>query len=620
MNNGSCIKEKVWGRGGDLYKRGISDNAGRIYEIKGASDFPHKCSCRSEHASRTEESQDREFNSNLKSYPDEKQSSRDYSHYSQQACGECGEIDCRRMDSDEDQARQEKQTSFSSACSEECDNTRSARCDCTTTYNSGINSIPAETAGKVLCVGCKVQYTIECNEGDSKRFTRGAFKNSAQAAASTGEAYHGGQICGGQHPLSSEGEDYLQHGLSRGQGSDQSSHKDRCACHIYPTQRQVRNVCGLEGLRGVHAEGEGGRVDDLGADLYREGYRPEGSGVPVGVLSTPSDGSSDGFQPTNAVTDPGQGRGAPPQLSGRTGESAGDEHPLRQDTDSDTDDDSEQRHVGVEGREAMDDMSFTIDLESPKIDQIHTLFSCIPEPDFSKAPKSVQARFVHVIERLCELYIACPSSALLVRILLAVKVGLSPRLGPRSGPKAIRYLNALKNQSVTSLTVTYKTSPSPPISKEHIVTKLVAKGALSKAFGRLSSTDQVPQVTDEVIRELEQLQCPPEAPYTAPKCPRPLCVTEDMLDKTLLSMNATSAAGLSGWSVTLLRLLSHKFHFRRFLLLLLNTMMAGAVPEGLSTDLLLASSLFPLRKPNGKLRPITMGEIFYRLVARIAVT
>ena len=140
-----------------------------------------------------------------------------------------------------------------------------------------------------------------------------------------------------------------------------------------------------------------------------------------------------------------------------------------------------------------DDMSFTIDLESPKIDQIHTLFSCIPEPDFSKAPKSVQARFVHVIERLCELYVACPSSALLARILLAVKVGLSPRLGPSSGSKAIRYLNALKNQSVPSLTVTYKTSPSPPISREHIVAKLVAKGALSKAFGRLSSTDQVPQ-------------------------------------------------------------------------------------------------------------------------------
>ena len=245
--------------------------------------------------------------------------------------------------------------------------------------------------------------------------------------------------------------------------------------------------------------------------------------------------------------------------------------------------------------------------------------SLLPEPDITSAARSVQAQFHHSLSKLCEAYVADPSSSTLARILLLPKLGLSKKLGPRSAPKAIRYLRATQDLSVASLTVTYCLTPPTPLPREELVEKMVAKGNLGKAYRRLSTNDSVPMVTPEVIAELEKLQCPAEAPYQASAGACPLRVTDDMLKDTLRTLNASSAAGLSGWSVTLLRACVTNYHFRQFMMLLLNSMLAGDLPPGIASELLLSSSLFPLRKPSGKLRPISIGEIFYRLAAKIAV-
>ena len=216
---------------------------------------------------------------------------------------------------------------------------------------------------------------------------------------------------------------------------------------------------------------------------------------------------------------------------------------------------------------------------------------------------------------MSEAYVANPTSEILARILILPKLGLSSKLGAKSAPKAIRLMRALQDLTVSSLSASYCLARAPPLPREELAAKLIDKGNLGKAFRRLSTNDSVPAVTPAVIAELEKLQCPPRAPYQTGLGPPPLRVTPDMLKETLLIMNSSSAAGLSGWSAALLRIC----YFRQFMMLLLNSILAGDLPSGIASELLLASSLFPLRKPSGKLRPIAIGEIFYRLAAKIAV-
>ena len=130
--------------------------------------------------------------------------------------------------------------------------------------------------------------------------------------------------------------------------------------------------------------------------------------------------------------------------------------------------------------------------------------SLLPEPDITSAARSVQAQFHHSLNKLSEAYVVDPSSSTLAHILLLPKLGLSKKLGPRSAPKAIRYLRAAQDLSVASLTVTYCLTPPTPFPREELVEKMVAKGNFGKAYRRLWTNDSVSLVTPEVIAELEK--------------------------------------------------------------------------------------------------------------------
>lgn len=95
MNNCACTQEKVHRGGeGDLYERCISNDEGGICEIKRASDiFTNAIG----EANVKAEQKHCKIECLTAIYPDEKQSYRDHS---QQECGDCEEIGCRRTDSD----------------------------------------------------------------------------------------------------------------------------------------------------------------------------------------------------------------------------------------------------------------------------------------------------------------------------------------------------------------------------------------------------------------------------------------------------------------------------------------------------------------------------------------
>ena len=115
--------------------------------------------------------------------------------------------------------------------------------------------------------------------------------------------------------------------------------------------------------------------------------------------------------------------------------------------------------------------SVTLNFAEPNVDQVQKHLSLLPEPDITSAARSVQAQFYHSFNKLCEADVADQSSSTLARILLLPKLGLSKKLGPRSAPKAIRYLRAAQDLSVASLTVTYCLTPPTPLPREELVEK-----------------------------------------------------------------------------------------------------------------------------------------------------
>jgi hypothetical protein len=73
-------------------------------------------------------------------------------------------------------------------------------------------------------------------------------------------------------------------------------------------------------------------------------------------------------------------------------------------------------------------------------------------------------------------------------------------------------------------------------------------------------------------------------------------------------MKLDSAGGPSGWSVFLIKIAMRLEPFVEFLLMLVNEIAQGEAPL---REILCASCLVPLWKPNGKLRPVAVGELFY---------
>jgi hypothetical protein len=92
-------------------------------------------------------------------------------------------------------------------------------------------------------------------------------------------------------------------------------------------------------------------------------------------------------------------------------------------------------------------------------------------------------------------------------------------------------------------------------------------------------------------------------------------VQEDQVIAAIKSTSYDTAGGPSGWSTTLLKTASRNEHFVRFLTKLTNMIANGTAP---GRRYLLASFLIPLRAAgSAKIRPIAIGEHFYRIAAKV---
>ena len=150
----------------------------------------------------------------------------------------------------------------------------------------------------------------------------------------------------------------------------------------------------------------------------------------------------------------------------------------------------------------------------------------------------------------------------------------------------------------------------------------VKQGHLRKAAQVLHSTTTMADMRiPEIQSAVEKLHPPLPEGSVLPILPAdsPLIILEDddAMRMLIRQSNNGSASGPSGWGGNLLSTLAESDVCRAGIIALLKDIINGDLPRS-AQQLLLSSRLVALNKPSGDgLRPIAMGELFYRLAALI---
>jgi reverse transcriptase-like protein len=145
--------------------------------------------------------------------------------------------------------------------------------------------------------------------------------------------------------------------------------------------------------------------------------------------------------------------------------------------------------------------------------------------------------------------------------------------------------------------------------------KAVASGRLSKATQLLTSGANVAPPSEATIAELRRLHpVGPDGPFGDRAGSQGPQVTLQHVRTAVNSTSFDTAGGPSGWTTSLLKTASKSPDFLQFLTTLANLIAQGTAP---GRRLLLSSSLVPLQKAGApKIRPIAIGEHFYRIAAK----
>lgn len=174
----------------------------------------------------------------------------------------------------------------------------------------------------------------------------------------------------------------------------------------------------------------------------------------------------------------------------------------------------------------------------------------------------------------------------------------------------------------------YPDVPSPVISNDYgerrdsgavmekRVIKAVHSGRLSKATQICTSTSNVAAPSAATLQSLRHLHPDgPVNPFGNRSGTRGPSVTTAQVTAAIRSTSYDTAGGPSGWSTSLLKTASKSQDFVRFLTKLANMIAQGTAP---GARFLLASSLLPLQQSGAtKIRPIAIGEHFYRIAAKV---
>ena len=220
--------------------------------------------------------------------------------------------------------------------------------------------------------------------------------------------------------------------------------------------------------------------------------------------------------------------------------------------------------------------------------------------------------FTDTADRLAAAWLADQSELNLSHIMGLVKFGLAPSM--RHGHAAVKtHLAAYPRVPIPDSS----SSDSRPPDRVKNARSLVEAGFIGKAERALNDDSRVAPINDATLDALRakhpkgtpnpfSLPLPPNLPY--PDLPDTAAVT-----KGLNGFAPDTAPGVSGWTVKLLRLAAKSPVFMHFLVTLTTQIAVGAA---LGRTLLCAARLTPLLKTDGGIRPVAVGELFYRLAMK----
>jgi hypothetical protein len=225
--------------------------------------------------------------------------------------------------------------------------------------------------------------------------------------------------------------------------------------------------------------------------------------------------------------------------------------------------------------------------------------------------------FATAAHRVAQAYIDNPTDRRLFDVLALVKVGARPKLTEGKG-RFRSFRTRLEQYPLVRV-------PEPPPPREprapavlnRRVQRQVRLGHLKQAARVLTSATGMAKPTAETVERLTALH--PEGPIKPfGDAPGPACrakITFALVKKALQSFDRETAPGVSGWTVDLIQLLvdDENKPFARFLVLLCQQIALGSAP---GRHMLLASRLLASEKAGGGVRPLAVGELFYRLAGK----
>jgi hypothetical protein len=231
--------------------------------------------------------------------------------------------------------------------------------------------------------------------------------------------------------------------------------------------------------------------------------------------------------------------------------------------------------------------------------------------------------FADAAARCAAKYNRQPTERHLLDFLLLPKVGLT--LGIQSEAFSVKYTL----QQYPDFKLPPPTQVETEEAQEHLghtnyqkdtptrrAQRLVERGYLSRAARALTSPASLARNSADILAKLKDKHpLGRKGPFASGASPRPgPRPTAEDIHQALASFATDTAAGLSGWSVPLLREACKRTQVVEFLLQLCKQIQNGSAP---GSQLLTASRLVALDKEDNGVRPIAVGDMIYRLVAKV---
>ncbi len=252
-----------------------------------------------------------------------------------------------------------------------------------------------------------------------------------------------------------------------------------------------------------------------------------------------------------------------------------------------------------------------------------------------KISKSLEVDFITCLDRLCQNYITNPNQVNLYHIMALPKCGLRCPESNKKSPSISKikdrltaYPNIDWNSDWINITNDFKnknkninvSDQEAHQNKVNKAKRYIAQGYINKAYNCMLGGENASKIappTSETFDKLKQLhpQCTKNIDFGKRKGIKPGILTPSIVHQSAISIPLYTGCGVSGWT-------SHMVHFAiqkstifmQFIHLLSQQIMDGVAP---GKELLCSSRLIPIIKDdNGGIRPIAVGELFYRIAMK----